>query len=103
VYVSPALSDLLDRGSDLPRESFNTLPELTPPMRAQLLEEARQLAMLGYIDAAEQLLLESFHRFDLQPLTSYDLLTAMFAGLEGAGAAERVKHWQSQQRVLLGE
>jgi hypothetical protein len=74
------------------------LPQPSQALLADKLADARRLADLGYIKAAEQLLLRLFYSLALPEGTTYDLITELHTAL---GDDKAAAHWQEAKTTLL--
>ena len=100
-YITPVLSDLIDQSRTVAQSFTTRLPTLTKSRRAELLTQAAELATLGFFQAAEHLLLESFYHFDLQDTCSYDLVLTLYERYSAIQAPERLTYWRERKRVHL--
>ncbi|WP_431980305.1 aspartyl/asparaginyl beta-hydroxylase domain-containing protein [Streptomyces qinglanensis] len=96
VYADDAYRHLAGR-ADAPAGA-EVLPRAREADLAGRLEAARRLADLGYIDAAEALLLRLFYSFALPEGTTYDLIAQLHAA---RGDQEASDHWSAAKSTLL--
>ncbi|WP_234334204.1 aspartyl/asparaginyl beta-hydroxylase domain-containing protein [Streptomyces sp. NRRL B-1347] len=97
VYADDAYGHLAKRAQVLPAAA-EPLPRASRAELADKLAAARCLADLGYVDAAEQLLLRLFYSVALPEGTSYDLIADLHTALGDAEAADR---WRAVKDKLL--
>ncbi|MEV0035070.1 aspartyl/asparaginyl beta-hydroxylase domain-containing protein [Streptomyces sp. NPDC050804] len=97
VYADDAYRQLAERAQLHPSAS-EPLPVASQAVLSAKLAEARRLADLGYVAAAERLLLRLFYRFALPEGATYDLVAALHTALGDAEAAER---WSTAKTKLL--
>lgn len=95
VYADDAYARLAEGASEPVSEQ---LPVASEAELAERFAAARTLADLGYIEAAEQLLLRLFYAFALPEGTTYDLIADLHAGL---GDAEASRRWTAAKSQLL--
>ncbi|MFJ8431982.1 aspartyl/asparaginyl beta-hydroxylase domain-containing protein [Kitasatospora sp. NPDC094019] len=74
------------------------LPAADQTVLAERLETARNMATLGYTEAAERMLLRLFYTYDLPEGTAYDLIAELHTSLGDMEAATR---WTAAKRRLL--
>ncbi|MFI1734956.1 aspartyl/asparaginyl beta-hydroxylase domain-containing protein [Streptomyces acidicola] len=97
VYADDAYEALAAR-PHLREGDATDLPEMTSADRAGLMEQARQLAELGFTEAAEQTLLRAFYTYALPEGGAYDLI----ADLHAARRADAdVSRWHQAKAHLL--
>ncbi|MFF4531397.1 aspartyl/asparaginyl beta-hydroxylase domain-containing protein [Streptomyces sp. NPDC001407] len=96
VYADEAY-DRLAGCADAP-VSAERLPTATDAVLTERFAAARRLADLGYIDAAEQLLLRLFYCVALPEGTVYDLIADLHTG---RGDAESCRRWTVAKSKLL--
>ncbi|MFC4517990.1 hypothetical protein [Streptomyces ehimensis] len=97
VYADDAYPHLAKQ-CELAPSSAETLPPASQAMLADQLAGARRLADLGYVDAAEQLLLRLFYSFALPEGAGYDLIADLHTALGDAEAAVR---WTAARDKIL--
>ncbi|WP_329089683.1 aspartyl/asparaginyl beta-hydroxylase domain-containing protein [Streptosporangium sp. NBC_01469] len=97
VYANDAYQRLARQGQ-LPPSAAESLPDASPAVLADKVAAARRLANLGYVDAAEQLLLRLFYSFALPEGTTYDLIAQLHTAL---GDAEASTRWVEAKSKLL--
>lgn len=97
VYADERYRQLAERAS-LPPSVAQPLPSATQALLADKLTAARQLAALGYIAAAEHLLLRLYYSFALPEGTAYDLIADLHTTLGNSEGRER---WESAKSTLL--
>lgn len=97
VYADDAYARLTGR-TRLRPSAAEPLPQASEAVLAERLAAARRLAELGYIDAAEQLLLRLFYSFALPEGTAYDLIAGLHTALGDSEASER---WTAAKSKLL--
>lgn len=96
VYADDAYQQLADR-ADVPA-GVEVLPQAGEAQLAERIAAARRLADLGYVDAAEALLLRLFYSFALPEGTTYDLIAQMHTA---RGDAEASGRWSAAKSTLL--
>ncbi|MFG2097241.1 aspartyl/asparaginyl beta-hydroxylase domain-containing protein [Streptomyces sp. NPDC048612] len=96
VYADDAFTRLA-RHADAPAAA-EALPQASEAELAERLAAAHRLADLGYIDAAEGLLLRLFYSFALPEGTVYDLISQMHTAL---GDTETSNRWAAAKSQLL--
>ncbi|MFF4711357.1 aspartyl/asparaginyl beta-hydroxylase domain-containing protein [Streptomyces eurythermus] len=96
VYADDAYDRLAGRADEPP--AAERLPRATEPVLAERFDAARRLADLGYIEAAEQLLLRLFYCVALPEGTAYDLIADLHTG---RGDAEASRRWITAKSKLL--
>ncbi|MFD7894078.1 aspartyl/asparaginyl beta-hydroxylase domain-containing protein [Streptomyces sp. NPDC059568] len=97
VYADDAYDRLAGRTQPHP-SAAEPLPQASEAVLAERLAAARRLADLGYIDAAEGLLLRLFYSFALPEGTAYDLIVGLHTALGDSEAGER---WTAAKSKLL--
>lgn len=97
VYADDAY-DRLARRTQLHPSVAEPLPQASEAVLAERFAAARRLAGLGYIDAAEQLLLRLFYSFALPEGTVYDLIADLHTVL---GDSEANQRWTTAKAKLL--
>ncbi|MCI3928822.1 aspartyl/asparaginyl beta-hydroxylase domain-containing protein [Streptomyces sp. AN091965] len=97
VYADDAYQHLAHRSQTHPA-SVEPLPPASRAELAERLAAARCLADLGYVDAAEQLLLRLFYAVAMPEGTGYDLIADLHTALGDAEAATR---WKAAKDKLL--
>ncbi|MEY9850235.1 hypothetical protein ABH940_007359 [Streptacidiphilus sp. BW17] len=97
VYADDAYHQLANRPTLHPALA-ERLPTADQTVLAERFGTARNLATLGYVDAAERMLLRIFYTFALPEGTAYDLITQLHASLGDMEAATR---WETAKRRLL--
>lgn len=102
-YITQTLSYLIDRSRSVPQSLITRLPLLTKSRRIRLLTQAAKLATLGFFQAAEHLLLESFYYFDLQDMYSYDLVIELYEKTLVFNAPERLVYWRERKKIHLAQ
>ncbi len=100
VYNGPSLEDLIAKAESVCASSFS-LPKLKFDQRADLLKRAGRLASLGFVSAAEQLLLSTFLQYDLEEESSYDLLIELYSVT--CVLHERCQYWTERRAIHLGK
>lgn len=95
LYLDQKLEEMI--GKAKPLMEFTQLPKLDCKRRKDLLERASRLLELGFIGAAERLLLRSFLFYDLGEVSSYDLLIDLYTADSARG-----QHWNETKKVHLG-
>jgi hypothetical protein len=98
VYADDAYRELAERTRRLHPSAAEPLPQPSQALLADRLADARRLADLGYIEAAEQLLLRLFYSFALPEGTTYDLIAELHTALGDDEAATR---WRQAKTTLL--
>ncbi|ARQ70718.1 aspartyl/asparaginyl beta-hydroxylase domain-containing protein [Streptomyces marincola] len=96
VYADDAYTRLAGRAKE--PTAANRLPTASETDLAERLAAARRLADLGYVGAAEQLLLRLFYSFALPEGTAYDLIASLHAAL---GDSEASTRWTAAKAKLL--
>ncbi|WP_024756043.1 aspartyl/asparaginyl beta-hydroxylase domain-containing protein [Streptomyces exfoliatus] len=96
VYADHAYEALAARREE--PAAAERLPDATAAELAERLAAARKLADLGYVDAAEQLLLRLFYSHALPEGTPYDLIASLHTGL---GDTEASARWTAAKAKLL--
>lgn len=96
VYADDAYHRLAGR-AEAPAGA-EVLPRASETELAERLAAARRLADLGYVDAAEQLLLRLFYSFALPEGTTYDLIAELHTAL---GDCEASGRWVAAKSTLL--
>lgn len=96
VYADDTYRHLAGR-ADAPADA-EVLPQATESDLAGRLAAARRLADLGYIDAAEALLLRLFYSFALPEGSTYDLIAQLHTA---RGDAEASGRWSAAKSTLL--
>ncbi|MEU0660704.1 aspartyl/asparaginyl beta-hydroxylase domain-containing protein [Streptomyces lavendulocolor] len=96
VYADDAYTRLADRATG--PSGAEQLPTASEAHLADRLTAARRLADLGYVDAAEQLLLRLFYSFALPEGTAYDLIAGLHTAL---GDTEANQRWIAAKAKLL--
>ncbi len=99
-YMNDHLQDLV-MSEMLMDRYVQPKPDLGP-QRAVIIDEARSLLFSAGVHKAEDLLLKSFHDYDLGNQTSYDLLVDFYKDL---GFKDRERHWikESIERMVVRE
>lgn len=97
VYADNAYRNLAGP-AELETPDAEVLPEASQTVLADRLAAARRLADLGYIQAAERLLLRLFYSFALPEGTTYDLITELHTCL---GDTESSTRWAQAKTKLL--
>lgn len=97
VYADDAYRGLAERPRLRP-SAARRLPEPSQVLLADKLADARRLADLGYIDAAEQLLLRLFYSVALPEGATYDLIADLYTA---RGDAEATERWRLAKTKLL--
>ncbi|MFF3728999.1 aspartyl/asparaginyl beta-hydroxylase domain-containing protein [Streptomyces sp. NPDC002476] len=96
VYGDDAYQQLAGRTKE--PSAAERLPAASEADLAERLAAARCLADLGYVDAAEQLLLRLFYSFALPEGTAYDLIATLHTAL---GDIEANQRWTAAKSKLL--
>ena len=97
VYHDAAYRRLAAKAS-LHRSQVEPLPAATPDVLNDRLGAARQLASLGFTDAAEWLLLRLFYRHAMPEGAVYDLIARMY---EESGDSQTASRWLSTKHTVL--
>lgn len=97
VYADDAYRALTARASLHP-SAAEPLPAASQALLADKFATARRLADLGYVAAAERLLLRLYYTFALPEGAAYDLITELHAGL---GDFEAGARWGDAKKRLL--
>ncbi|MFE0061717.1 aspartyl/asparaginyl beta-hydroxylase domain-containing protein, partial [Streptomyces sp. NPDC059003] len=97
VYADDAYQDLAEC-SQLHPASAEPLPAASQAELADKLADARRLADLGYLDAAEQLLLRLFYSVALPEGTGYELIADLHTAL---GDTEAADSWKAARDKIL--
>ena len=96
-YVNSSLRHMLNQET-LEEEHVQPLPRLDPEKRTKLLAQAQDLFRLRGSEKAEHYLLKTFHLFDLDTQTSYDLLIDFYREM---GFRTRENYWISEQSTRI--
>jgi hypothetical protein len=97
VYADDAYRRLARRPALHPAVA-EPLPGADQTVLAERLESARNMATLGYTEAAERMLLRLFYTYALPEGTAYDLIAELHTSLGDLEAATR---WTASKRRLL--
>ncbi|GLW68916.1 hypothetical protein Kpho02_12150 [Kitasatospora phosalacinea] len=97
VYADDAYRRLARRPALHPAVA-EPLPAASQTVLAERLETARNMATLGYTEAAERMLLRLFYTYALPEGTAYDLIAELHTSLGNMEAATR---WDTAKRRLL--
>ncbi|MGW2282865.1 aspartyl/asparaginyl beta-hydroxylase domain-containing protein [Streptomyces sp. NPDC001770] len=97
VYTDDAYEALADHPHLLPQDAL-ALPAMTATDRARLLERAGDLAALGFVPAAEQVLLRAYYAYALPEGGAYDLITELHTR---RGATADAARWKNAKNHLL--
>jgi hypothetical protein len=97
--VNAALKELMARET-INGELVERLPVLEETERQQLIASARALITEGNVKQGEDLLLETFCKYDLGGRSCYDLLLAAYIDIEGA--EDRARLWRDRLREVRG-
>lgn len=96
VYADESLERLIANGQ--PIGQVCQLPTLSASQRTNLIERAARLAKLGFLTAANQLLLKSFLNYDLGAESSYDLLVELYS----SDSLKGTENWTEIKNAHLG-
>ncbi|MEU5158862.1 aspartyl/asparaginyl beta-hydroxylase domain-containing protein [Streptomyces sp. NPDC020875] len=96
VYADDAYARLA-KNADEPTKA-ERLPSASEAELAERIAAARRLADLGYVEAAEQLLLRLFYSYALPEGTAYDLIAGLHTAL---GDSEANRRWTAAKSRLL--
>ena len=96
-YINRNLCDILNNET-LEEEHVQSLPQLTLAERTKLLSQAEGIFTRQGSEKADQFLLKTFHQFDLNAETSYDLLIDFYRKI---GFRSRENYWISEQSTRI--
>lgn len=92
-YVNKTLKNMLAHQT-LDQQHLLQQPKLEAEKRHELLQQAQELFRLEGREKAEQHLLKTFHCYDLEEETSYDILAGFYAQMDFRG---RENYWIQEQ------
>ena len=100
-YVNENLENMVARET-LSDKYVRSLPVMDAAEKDRVLAHCRELVFRGGIAATEDFLLKTFHHYDLEDQTSYDLLVEFYKGL---GFKAREHYWlkESMERMVVRE